>query len=188
MPTRVAVAERVAVERGVDDRQDVVDVDGAPTRAGHGRVVRALDRLAPAGVPAAAAAWVAEHDDEAGRRLHLELVVEVLAVLGVRATVDVEQDRVPLRLVEVGGSHDPGVDLVGPVGGGGGEVLPLQEFAGELVADVRAPLVADVQLARDGRTVVRAVAIVPPAASNDVTDTGPSVSGSGAAEPSAGRR
>ncbi len=109
-------------------------------------MVRTHDRLAPAGVAAAAAAGVAEHDDEAGSGLHLELVEEVLAVLGVRAAVDVEQHRVALRLVEVGRPHDPGVDLVGAVGGRRGELLPAEQRCGDRVADVGAALVADVQL------------------------------------------
>ena len=146
----VGVAEVVAVECGVDDRKDVVDVDRSPSRTGHGRVVRTLDGLAPAGVPATAAAWVAEHHDEAGRGLHLELVEEVLAVLGVGTAVDVEQHGVALRLVEVGGPHDPGVDLVGAVGGAGGEVFPVEQMCGELVADVGASFVADVELGRMG--------------------------------------
>jgi hypothetical protein len=64
----------------------------------------------------------------------------------VRTAVDVEQHRVALRLVEVGGTHDPGVDLVGAVGGAGGEAFPPEQSCREFVADVGAALVADVEL------------------------------------------
>ena len=150
------VAELVAVECGVDDRQHVLDVDGAPTGTGHGRMTRALDRLTPPGVPSAAAARIAEHDDEAGIGLHLELVEEVLAVLCVRASMDVEQHRIPLRLVEVGRPHDPGVDLVGSVARAGGEAFPGMQCGGECVAHVGSAFVLDVQLCRLGRRLLRA--------------------------------
>ena len=142
----IGVAEVVAVECRVDDRQHVVDVDAAPAGTRLDRVARAVDRLAPAGVPSAPATRVAEHDHEAGRCLHLELVEEVLAVLGERAAVDVEQHGVAEGLVEVGGPHDPGVDLVGAVGRASGEVLPTEQLSRELGTDVGAALVADVQL------------------------------------------
>jgi hypothetical protein len=99
---------------------------------------------------------VAEYDDEAGGGLHLELVEEVLAVLGVRTAVHVEQHRIALGLVEVDRPHDPGVDLVGPIGGGRGEVLPTEQRRCERVADVGAALVADVELGRVCRRLLGA--------------------------------
>ena len=97
----VAVAERVALEGGVEHGDDVVDVDRAPTRARVLLGLRAADRLAPRGVAAAAAARVAHQHHEPGLRLHLGLVEERLAILRERATVHVDQHRVRRRLVEV---------------------------------------------------------------------------------------
>ena len=91
----VAVAERVAVERGVEHGEHVVDVDRAPAGAGR-----------PSGASGPMIAWphavcrplpprgLRHHDDEAGGGLHLRLVEERLAVLRERPAVDVEQHRV----------------------------------------------------------------------------------------------
>ena len=129
----IAVAERVPVERAVDDREHVVDVDTAPARASlDGLVLAARDRLPPPRVATAAATRVAHHDDEAGRRLHLGLVEERLAVLRERATVDVEQDRVLAAGLEAGRTHDPRVDLVRAVRGRDAEPLPPEPRAGDV--------------------------------------------------------
>ena len=125
----VAVAEAVAIQRGVDHGENVVDVDGAPAGAGHRWVLGAEDRLAPRRISAAAATGVAHHHDEPGGGLHLGLVEERLAVLRERPAVHVEQHRVLASGFEALRPHDPGVDLVGPVGGGHAEALPAEEAA-----------------------------------------------------------
>ncbi len=144
----VAVAEVVAVECGVDDRQDIVDVDGSPSGSGSDGMLRTHDRLAPRRVPTAAPSGVAGDDDEPGRRLHLELVVERLAVLCERSAVNVEQHRVATRLVEVRRPHDPGVDLAGAVGGSGREPLPPDQVLGQRAPDVGAAFTVDEELRR----------------------------------------
>ena len=70
-------------------------------------------------------------DDEPGGGLHLGLVEEVLAVLGERAAVDVEQHGVLAPGLEALRAHDPGVDLAGAVGRRHGELLPPEEAAGD---------------------------------------------------------
>ncbi len=153
-PDSIAVAEFVSFECAVDDREDIVDVDAAPAGPGRDRVFRAEDGLAPRGVAAAAAARVTEDDDEAGGGLHLRLVEEVVAVLGERPSMYVEQDGIGSRLVEIDGAHDPTVDLFGRVGGGHGEPFPRQQRRRQSGADLRPSFVVDPQLRRevDGAT------------------------------------
>ncbi len=68
--------------------------------------------MAPAGVATGAPSGVRHDHHESGPSLMLGLVEEHIAVLGERATVDVEQHRVGLFRIEFGRRVDPGVDLV----------------------------------------------------------------------------
>ena len=128
----VGIAEPVAGECGIEDGEDVVDVDRAPTGAGDRVVLGTHDRLTPRRVPAAAATGVGHHDDEPGGGLDLRLIEEQLAVLRERSAVDVEQHGVLATRLEALRTHDPGVDLAGAVGRRHGELLPPEEAARDL--------------------------------------------------------
>ena len=105
-----AVAERVTIKCGVENVQNVLQIDSTPAGAGSLRMLGAHDRLTPGFFATRRSAWIARHHDETGRGLSLELVEVGLAVLRVRTTVDVEDHRVLLVRVEVARAHDPGVD------------------------------------------------------------------------------
>ena len=130
----VPVEEGEPLERGVDDAHQVLVVDAAP--AGAGTSSRPADRPPPRLRAAGAAARVRVENAVAGARVDLDLVEEPRLVLGERAAVDREQDRVPATLVEARRSHEPRVDL-GSVGRDGGEPFRLGDLAArdEVVAD-----------------------------------------------------
>ena len=73
--------------------------------------VSVLDQVGELAAVARAAARIGIDHDIAGRRIKLDLRGEGRSVGGERATVDLEQQRVLLRRVEVRRAHDPGLDV-----------------------------------------------------------------------------
>ncbi len=143
-----AVTELVPRQRLVEHGDHVVDVDRTPPRALRDAVLRAHDRLAPRRVPPTAATRVRHEHDEARRSLHLGLVEERLPVLSERSAVHVEHHRIALGGIEVGGAHDPRIDLIGTVGARHAELLPSEPVGRDVGGALRPFAAVDPELRR----------------------------------------
>src|SRR5207302_3323308 len=122
--------------------------DRAPSRP---FVDGAVDGAPPVLAVARGATRVRIHHRVAGARVDLELVEELVAVLCERSSVDVEEQRIFLALLEPGRTHDPRLDL-GTLGRQGSESLGRGELARarERPAHLTDPTLTYVQLGEGG--------------------------------------